>query len=113
MPRKVDLVGALQEYVRGVIAKAEHHAKRVDEIALAVAGAVLWRNDDDEIEVMEHKGKMANVLWLRVNGRRYALSLNHITGEIDVREKTTHGKTLASFNNTNSVADVKTFFASL
>lgn len=92
--------------------RAEHHANNVDEVCLAIAGAVVWRKDG-EIEVMAREGDMKNVLWLRINGRRYALSYNHEEWCIEVRERNTQGNVLASFTNATSVQEVKQFFATL
>jgi hypothetical protein len=113
MPIEINAVQVLQAYVRSVIGKAEHHANDVEEIVLAVAGAVLWRNDSDKLEVRSHKGEMANMLWIQVNGRRYAISYNHKAGSIDVKQENVLGKVLASFSNATPVSDVKDFFGSL
>ncbi len=112
MPRAVTDVDVLQEYVRGVMERAEHHASKVNEICLAIAGAVIWRKDGD-IQVYERDGQMTNALWIHINGQRYAISYNHNAGTIEVREDSMRGKTLASFNNSDSAADVRHFFASL
>jgi integron cassette protein len=112
MPQTVSSVDALQQYIQGVMARAEHHANNVDEISLAIAGAVVWRKDG-EIEVMTREGDMKNVLWVRVNGSRYALSYNHEQGCIEVRERNTQGNVLAFFTNANTAREVKQFFAGL
>lgn len=54
------------------MARADHHANNVDEVALAIAGAVDWR-EEGEIEGMTREGDMKNVLWVRINGNLYAL----------------------------------------
>lgn len=114
MPRTVSDVEVLSEYLRGVVDRAEHHAGGVDEIALAVAGAVLWKKDaGTSVKVMERDGELKNVLWVYVSRARYALSYNHVAGAIEVRQGTTHGQALATFTNKSTVNDVKTFFAHL
>src|SRR5437763_1847728 len=112
MPQTVATVDVLQQYIRGVMERAEHHANNVDEICLAIAGAIVWRKDG-ELQVMARDGDMKNVLWLHVNGRQYALSYYHDAGAIEVRAGSTHGATLASFTNATSLADVKRFFENL
>ncbi len=112
MPQAVTNVDILQQYIRGVMERAEHHANNVDEICLAIAGAVVWRKDG-EIEVMAREGDMKNVLWFRANGPRYALSYNHDQHSIEVRERNTQGDVLASFTNATPVRAVKQFFAGL
>lgn len=112
MPQTITGVDILQEYISGVMARAEHHANNVDDICLAIMGAIVWRKDGD-IRVMAREGDMKNVLWVRINGHRYALSYSHNTGAIVVRDGTTQGNALASFTNATPVAEVKRFFGSL
>jgi hypothetical protein len=59
MPQTIASVDVLQQYIQGVMARAEHHANNVDEVALAIAGAVVWRKEG-EIEVMTREGDMKN-----------------------------------------------------
>jgi hypothetical protein len=47
MPQAIASVDVLQQYIQGVMARAEHHANNVDEVALAVAGAVVWRKEGE------------------------------------------------------------------
>jgi hypothetical protein len=112
MPQAIASVDVLQQYIQGVMARAEHHANNVDEVALAVAGAVVWRKEG-EIEVMTREGDMKNVLWVRINGNRYALSYNHEQGSIEVRARNTQRQMLVSFTNANTSSEVKQFFARL
>ncbi len=112
MPQVVSTIDVLQRYIRGVIGNAEHHAGNVDEICLAVAGAVMWRKDAD-FEVMTRGNHMTNVLWVRINGQRYALAYNHDQRCIEVRRRSTQGQVVASFTNASTVGQVKQFFASL
>jgi len=112
MPQAVSSVDILQQYIQGVMERAEHHANNVDEVCLAIAGAVVWRKDG-ELEVMSRDGDMKNVLWLRVDGYRYALSYNHEQQCIEVRVQNTQGDVLASFTNATSVREVKRFFSNL
>ena len=105
-------VDALQDYLRGVMDRAKHHAGNVDEIALTIAGAVIWCKDGD-IKVKEYKGQMKNALWFRINDQPYALSYNHKNDQIEVRKGSTHGDVLGSFDNSNTTGDVCRFFSSL
>lgn len=114
MPARVPDVDTLQTYIRGVMDRAEHHAKNVDEICLAVAGALVWRKDPGtDLQVMAHAGDMKNVLWVHIGGQRYALSYNHHAGAIEIREGSVQGKVLASFTNASTAAAVKNFFVTL
>ena len=47
----VSEVEQLREYVRGVLGAAQHHAGNVDEIILAIAGAIIARKDDTPLQV--------------------------------------------------------------
>ena len=112
MPREIDDIDVLQQYIRGVVERAEHHAPGVDEIALALAGAIVWRKEG-RLRALERDGEMKNVLWVTIGQTRYALSYNHNSAAIEVREQTVQGRTLASFTNDSPLADVKRFFGSL
>lgn len=70
MPRKVQDVDVLTDYLRGVLDRAEHHAGNVDVVALTIAGAVLWRKDSDPLRVYEREGRMGNVLWVKIGGQQ-------------------------------------------
>ena len=112
MPKTVTAVDVLQDYIRGVMDRAEHHADKVDEITLAIAGAVIWRKDGD-IQVYEREGQMTNALWVDINGQRYALSYNHDARKIEIRKNSMRGNVLDSFDNLNTAGDVRQFFSSL
>ena len=113
MPQQVTDIDLLRDYLRGVVNRADHHAQNVSEIALAIAGGVIWRKDDDPLEVMVREGEMKNVLWFRVGGKRYALSYNHDTCEIELRQGTTQGDVIASFSNAMSNREVRNIFSAL
>ena len=113
MALSVTDVSELQTYIQGVMDRAAHHAGNVDQIVLAIAGAIVWRKDDDPIKVMTHGGETKNVLWVHIGGTRYAFSYNHQTGEIEMRENSTQGAVLHAFSNNTRVADVKRIFEAL
>lgn len=113
MTRAISDISILQDYLRGVVDRAEHHAPNVNEVALVVAGAIVWRKDAAPLRVLERDGEMKNVLWVEISDRRYALSYNHTTDAIDVREGTIRGPVLRSFNNATPPREVKSFFADL
>lgn len=113
MPQQVTDIDVLRDYLRGVMDRADHHAQKVNEVALAVAGGVVWRKDDEPLEVMTRGGEMKNVLWFKVGGKRYTLSYNHDSGEIELRQGTTQGAVIASFSNAMSNAQVRQIFGAL
>lgn len=63
----------LNEYINGVMDLADHHGKNVSEIVLTLAGAVNWRATQD-VEVRTYNEETANILWLIINGHRYAIA---------------------------------------
>jgi hypothetical protein len=113
MPQQVTDVDVMRDYLRGVMNRADHHAQQVNEIALAVAGGVIWRKNDDPLEVMVREGDMKNVLWFKVNDQRFTLSYNHGTSEIELRRGTTQGSIIASFSNATTASQVRTVFGNL
>jgi hypothetical protein len=113
MPQQVTDIDVLKTYLRGVMDRADHHAQNINEVALAVAGGVIWRKDDEPLLVMVREGEMKNVLWFTVGGARYALSYNHDTGEIELREGSTQGTVIASFSNATTNNQVKQIFSRL
>jgi len=113
MPQQVTDIDVLRDYIQGVMGKADHHALNVNEVALAIAGGVVWRKDDEPIEVMVREGEMKNVLWFKVDGNRYALSYNHTTNEIEIRRGSTQGAVMGSFSNSTTNNQIRQLFESL
>ena len=113
MPQEVTDIDVLRDYLKGVVGRADHHARGINEVVLAVAGGVVWRKDDGPLEVRTRKGEMGNVLWFTVDRERYALSYNHKTEEIELKTGSTQGKVAASFSNITSNADVRAVFDGL
>jgi hypothetical protein len=114
MALTVTEIEELREYLGGVMNRADHHADSVNEIALALAGAILWRkNDDEPIKVMVREGHTTNVLWFKVGNKRYAFSYNHDAGQIELRENSLKGETLYTFTNNTPLSEVREIFESL
>lgn len=113
MPLAVGDLETLETYLNGVLNRSEHHAQTVGAIALALIGAVLWRKDDEPIQVRTYAGGTANILWFYVSGVRYALAYNHRNGRIELRQRTQNGRTLARFNNRTPVTRVQRVFREL
>jgi hypothetical protein len=102
----------LNEYINGVMNRADHHGQNVNEIVLTLAGAVIWRATQD-VEVRTYNEETANILWLTINGHRYALAYNHQTCNIEIRDRSQNGNVLATFNNSTIATDVKAIFGKL
>ncbi len=112
MALTITTLTVLNEYINGVMSRADHHALNVNEIVLTLAGAVIWRSTDD-IRVRTKNTKTANVLWMTINNKTYVLAYNHNTGDIEIRDKNQNGKVLATFNNSSTITQVKTVFLGL
>ncbi|WMI64092.1 hypothetical protein RBH94_08410 [Aestuariibaculum sp. YM273] len=108
----IDSIHILKEYLTGVLDRANHHAHNVNEIALAIAGGIIWRTTNN-IKVLSREGEMKNVLWLLVDDKRLCFVYNHDTFQIDIGEKSIQGKTIVSFDNKTPLKDVKDFFENL
>lgn len=106
-------VDALQEYIQGVMDRADHHAENVNEIALALVGAIIWKKDTESIKVMEKEGETKNVLWVNIRNTKYAFVYNHNTDKIDMRQGSIQGKKLFEFDNKTSLSELKTIFSRL
>ncbi|WP_210327381.1 hypothetical protein [Methylocystis sp. H4A] len=106
-------VSTLHAYAEGVMGRADHHAGQVKAIALALLGGIIWRADPGSIEIKQYDGELANVLWLTVSGRRYALAYNHHTARIEIRDRTQTGTALHSFDNSTPIQDVEAVFRGL
>ncbi|EMC0410304.1 hypothetical protein VBP81_004359 [Vibrio fluvialis] len=106
-------VNLLSQYIAGVMARAEHHAGNVEEIALALAGAILWRKDDTNIKVMAHGGDTKNVLWVTIGGEQYAFSYNHSSEKIEMRKGSTQGDTIHEFDNSTHLSQLVNIFKAL
>lgn len=114
MPLPVTDVELLKGYINGVMERADHHANEVEQIALALAGAIIWRKDDGkDIQVMQKDGDTKNVLWVSISGQRYAFSYNHAAKTIEMREGNMRGSVLHSFSNATPLSSLHQIFAQL
>ena len=112
MSTTIHNIEILREYLSGVLDRADHHAQDVNEIALAIAGGIIWRTTNN-IKVLSREGQMKNVLWLQVNDRTLCFVYNHDLGSIEVREGSIQGVIIQSFNNNSSINEIKVFFERL
>jgi hypothetical protein len=105
-------IDILREYLNGVLNRVDHHAHNVNEIALAIAGGIIWKTTDN-LKVFSREGEMKNVLWLQVDNRRLCFVYNHEEKSIQVKEGSTHGSIIESFDNSTPLHSVKSFFENL
>lgn len=112
MALTITTLNLLNQYINGVMERADHHGQNVNEIVLTLAGAVIWRATQD-VEVRTYNDETGNILWLTINGHRYAIAYNHNTLNIEIRDRNQNGTVLATFNNTNTALEVKKIFSTL
>lgn len=112
MAISINSIETLQQYLSGVLDRAEHHAGDVEGVSLALLGAIIWKSDG-EIKVREYNGSPANMLWFWVHGNKYAMSYNHQTGQIELKERTHKGSVLHSFDNSTTYQEVIEIFKEL
>jgi hypothetical protein len=112
MSVSIESTELLKTYFEGVLHRADHHAKEVEEVALSLLGAVIWKSND-EIQVREVKEGYGNVLWFRTENNRYALCYNHSTKKIELRDRSQQGDTLHEFDNSTPNTRVLEIFRGL
>ena len=112
MAISIDSIQTLQRYLNGVLDRADHHAGNVEGVSLALLGAIVWKSDR-EIEVREYNGSPANMIWFWIDGNRYAMSYNHSTEQIELKERTHKGGVLYSFDNSTTYQEIITIFNDL
>lgn len=112
MAISINSIESLQNYLNGVLNRANHHAGNVEGVSLALLGAVVWRANG-EIAVREYNGRPANMIWFHVNNNKYLLTYNHENDEIELKERTNTGIVIATFDNTSTYREIITVFGSL
>jgi hypothetical protein len=114
MPISLTTVDDLQEHLLGVFERSAHHAGEVNEVLLALSGAILWRKrPGDPVKVNTKEGAGGNVIWFRVDGTRYALLYDHDARHIELRESGRKGALLHTFTNATPTSVVSEVFAGL
>ena len=114
MPLQVDDISTLQQYLTGVVRRADHHADNVRYVVLPLIGSiVLFKNPDHEIKVLTSDGETKNVLWVHIGDSRYAFSYDHRSKSIVMRRGSTQGPVLAHFDNTTTVPEILQAFETL
>src|SRR3972149_5562807 len=114
MPLTINNVDQLQQSLDGVSGRATHHAPNVNEVILALAGAVvLFKDPDTQLEVRTYRGSPANVLFLNINGTRYVLTYNHQQQSVDIKRNSVRGQVVGSFTNATSPRQILQIFQAL
>ncbi|MDR1252816.1 MAG: hypothetical protein LBK62_11735, partial [Treponema sp.] len=66
-----------------------------------------------DIRVREYNGIPGNILWVYINGKRYAFRYDHQNDNIEIRNGGVNGAVLHTVNNSSTVADLITIFQGL
>lgn len=101
-----------QNYLNGVMSRADDHANDVNEIVLALAGGVIWKSNGN-FEVKQYNGLPANILWMYVGNKRYCFKFNHASSSIEVCKDSHNGDVLKEFDNDTPLSEVREFFEHL
>lgn len=114
MPQQVDDVSTLQDYLQGVVNRADHHGDNVRYVVIALVGAIVLHKDREQsIRVFTREGVTGNVLWVYIGGSQYAFAYDHHDNCIVVRRGTVHGEVLERFTNASSIPDILSAFERL
>jgi hypothetical protein len=114
MPVQVDDVSALQQYLDGVVNRADHHADNVNEVVFPLIGAtVYFKNPKSPNKVLVREAATGNVLWVWFGSSKYAFSYDHKSASIVLKRGSTHGKVIARFTNATGTADIINLFSTL
>ena len=113
MAKSVTDVDELQRYILGVMTRADHHAGEVNETVLALAGAIVWKKDNQSIKVMARDGETKNVLWVNIGSSKYAFSYNHDTQKIEMRKGSIQGSVIKTFDNHTPLSVIRQTFDAL
>jgi hypothetical protein len=108
MAKTINTIKELQQYFKGVEGRAKHHAKKVKEIIYpALCLIIAYFDPDFDIKVM------SNVIWVHINGTRYAFSYEPSKSIIQIKKNSTKGKVLYSIDNSLTVKELINIFESL
>ncbi|PSF38458.1 hypothetical protein C7H19_05595 [Aphanothece hegewaldii CCALA 016] len=114
MALKLTDINMLQDYINGMMARVDHHGGPVNEIILALIGAILWKKDEDRpILIREKNGSSKNLIWTHIKGVKYAFCYNHFTQEIEMYKNGMKGELITTFTNETSFKDIRKVFSNL
>jgi hypothetical protein len=114
MPQIIATVAELQTYLSGVSDRAADHAPNVTEVILALAGAVvMFKDPDSELEARTYRGRLANLLFVYMNGVRYVFRHNHEEQSVEIRRGSNRGRVVGSFTNATSLREILRVFETL
>jgi hypothetical protein len=114
MPLQVDDITELQNYLAGVLQRANHHGQNVRHVVLALVGAIVrFKNPNHSIKVYAREGATGNVLWVYIGDSQYAFSYEHQSDSIVLKRGTTQGDVIANFTNATTIPQIEQVFQGL
>jgi len=114
VPRTITTIDDLHSYLTLVMERTQDHASEVEQIILAMAGAVILKKDvGTPIEVGTYRGNTANLLWVIIKGQRYVFTYDHNGGRVIIRQGSTQGQEINSFNNETTMSRLIRIFNEL
>lgn len=102
MARHLQTSAQINAYVAYVIREANDHSKQVAQIIQPLANAVLGHQSFSRLEVYERNGNLARTCWVTVGNNRWVFSYSYAQGVIELRQHSTRGPVVFSFDNKTS-----------
>ena len=108
MAVKVETVDTLKKYFTGVTRRANHHATNINEVIYGLLGVIILKKDEGtHIEVRgSDDEKTGNILWVIINGIRYAFRYEHSNGTIEIRKDSYNGVLILAIDNNTTLQQV-------
>src|SRR5580658_9191686 len=114
MPVQVDDITELQNYLAGVVQRANHHGQNVRHVVLALVGAIVrYKDPNHSIRVYAREGATGNVLWVHIHDSQYAFSYDHESDSVVLKRGTTQGQVIANFTNATTIPQIEQIFEGL
>lgn len=112
MAIKVDKVDTLKKSFEGVTRRAHHHAPNVSEVIYGLLGVIILKKDyGTDIEVRGNSDdKTGNILWVIINGIRYAFRYEHSNDTIEIRQNSYKGNLVLTIDNSTTLQQVVNVF---
>jgi len=111
LSQEIKSVEELQEYLSRISGHATQRARNVNQVILALAGAVvLFKDPGTHLEILTRHGNRKNVLFLTINGTRYVFSYNHQQQTVDIKQDSLQGRVVGSFTNNTPYAQILQVF---
>ncbi|TAM05731.1 MAG: hypothetical protein EPN70_07605 [Paraburkholderia sp.] len=107
MARHLRTQNQINAFIAKVIQEATHHASQVAQIIQPLANAVLGHQAFSRLEVYERNGNLARTCWVIVGNNRWVFSYSYAHGVIELRQNSTRGPVVFSFDNGTSAATLQ------